>query len=82
MANGLGLHELVNNTIMKCKSDPRGHLYENIFLSGGSSMFLGFMERMSEEIEKIKLPSMKVKISASSERNVSSSEHNVSFKNY
>merc|ERR1712178_291732 len=48
-----GIHEATWQSIMKCEVDIRPYLYENILLSGGSSMFVGMMERMTEELKKL-----------------------------
>merc|ERR1711879_1100204 len=36
-----GIHRTVYDSIMKCDIDIRPHLYENVVLSGGSTMFPG-----------------------------------------
>ena len=45
-----GIHEMTYNSIMKCDDDIREDLWTNIFLSGGSTMFPGFAERMQKEL--------------------------------
>jgi actin, other eukaryote len=45
-----GIHESVFDTIMKCNIDMRKSLYANILVSGGSTMFPGFAERMTKEM--------------------------------
>ena len=45
-----GIHELTYNSIMKCNSDIRNELFNNIVLSGGSTMFPGFEERFKKEL--------------------------------
>ena len=34
-----GLHKMVNKTVTECDLDIRKELYQNIILSGGSSLF-------------------------------------------
>jgi actin len=41
-----GVHELTFNSIMNTDLDLRTGLYANIILSGGSTMFSGFAERL------------------------------------
>merc|ERR1719399_1240647 len=46
-----GVHVLTYNSIMKCDVDIRKDLYNNIVLSGGSTMFSQIDERMKKEME-------------------------------
>ncbi|GMS82587.1 hypothetical protein PENTCL1PPCAC_4762, partial [Pristionchus entomophagus] len=48
-----GVHELIYNSIMKCDFDIRKHLYGSIIVSGGSSMFPGFVDRLHKEISNL-----------------------------
>ena len=48
--------------------DLRRDLYSNIVLSGGSTMFLGFKERLTREIKELIPDSIDVKIIAPPER--------------
>ncbi|KAJ6244518.1 actin-7-related [Anaeramoeba flamelloides] len=57
-----GIHELINESIMKCDKDIRKILYKNIAISGGSSMFPGFIKRLKKEIKKLAPRKMKVNI--------------------
>ncbi|KAL6745398.1 putative actin [Haematococcus lacustris] len=41
----LGIHHLIHDTINKCDIDVRRELYNNIVLSGGTSMFEGIQTR-------------------------------------
>ena len=63
-----GIHEMCYNSIMKCNLDIRRDMYANIVLSGGSTMFPGFPERMQNEITALAPPTTKVKIIAPVER--------------
>lgn len=47
------IHEMAYNSIFKCDVDIRLHLYKNIVLSGGSSMFPGFFERFDYELQNM-----------------------------
>ncbi|KYQ91368.1 actin [Tieghemostelium lacteum] len=66
-----GIHETVYNSIMKCDIDVRKDLYQNIVLSGGSTMFPGIVDRMQKEIVQLAPSSMKVKVIAPPERKYS-----------
>lgn len=71
MALGLdmpGFHEITHNSIMKCDVDVRKQLYENIVMSGGTTMFNNIPERLTKEMTE-KVPStMKIKVMAPAER--------------
>ena len=45
-----GIHMITYNSIMKADLDIRRDLYQNIVLSGGSTIFEGIGERMMKEI--------------------------------
>jgi actin len=68
----LGIHELVYNSITKCDIDVRSHFYQNIILSGGTTMFTGFQERLKKEISTLTPRSTKIRIIAENERKISS----------
>ncbi len=59
-----GFHEVVYNSIIKTDIDIRKSLYENIVLSGGTTMFRGLSERLGKEIVKLAPSAMKVKVVA------------------
>jgi len=59
------------NSIMKCDVDIRKDLYNNIVLSGGTTMFAGIADRMSKDIDALAPPSMKIKVVAPPERKYS-----------
>jgi actin-related protein 3 len=42
------LDEIVDNSIQSCPIDTRRKLYENIVLSGGSTMFKDFDQRLNK----------------------------------
>ncbi|XP_053561879.1 actin, clone 302-like [Bombina bombina] len=50
-----GVHKMIFNSIMKCGIDIRKALYLNIVLSGGSTLFQGFDERLLKEMQ-LQLP--------------------------
>jgi actin-related protein len=47
------LSEVIVDAISKCHTDIREDLYSNIVLSGGSTTFPGFKERLKKEISKV-----------------------------
>jgi len=66
-----GVHEMLFNSIMKCKKDIQNDLYSNIVLSGGSTMFEGMPERLQKEMTALAPPTQKVRIVAPPERKYS-----------
>ena len=66
-----GIHRITYDAIKKCDIDIRKNLYANTILSGGSTMFPGFANRMQKEITALVPPSMKVKIVAPASRKYS-----------
>jgi len=66
-----GVHEVTFNSIMKCDVDIRKDLYNNIVLSGGTTMFPGIADRMNKEITALAPSSMKIKVVAPPERKYS-----------
>jgi actin-related protein len=66
-----GVHKLSFQSIMKCDVDIRKDLYNNIVMSGGTTMFNGIAERMQKEIKALAPDSMTIKIIAPPERKYS-----------
>jgi len=66
-----GIHETTYNTIMKCDVDIRKDLYNNIVLSGGSTMYPGLADRLTKEITALAPVTMKIKVYAPPERKYS-----------
>ncbi|XP_042890263.1 actin, non-muscle 6.2-like [Penaeus japonicus] len=66
-----GIHETTYNSIMKSDLDIRKDLYGNTVLSGGTTMFPGLAERLTQELSDLAPPTMKVKITAPPERKYS-----------
>ena len=65
------MHELTFNSITKCDLDVKKDLYQNIVLSGGTTLYNGLPERLSKEIVALAPSTMKVKIIAPNERKYS-----------
>lgn len=63
-----GMHEVLVYSIQRCDMDLRKVLYQNIVLSGGSTLFKGFGDRLLSEVKKIGPKSVKIRISAPQER--------------
>ena len=66
-----GVHELTYNCIMRCDIDIRKDLYANIILSGGSTMFSGFADRMQKELSGCAPPNMQTRVIAEPDRKYS-----------
>jgi actin beta/gamma 1 len=66
-----GLHKLTFQSIMKCDVDIRKDLYNNVVMSGGTTMYEGIAERMQKEIKALAPDSMTIKIIAPPERKYS-----------
>jgi actin-related protein len=66
-----GVHKLTFNSIMKCDVDIRKDLYNNIVMSGGTTMYAGIADRMQQEIKALAPDSMTIKIIAPPERKYS-----------
>ena len=64
----LGVHVMSYNSITKCDVDFRKDLYNNIILSGGSTMYPGLAYRMQKEMKALAPPDVNVKIIALNER--------------
>ncbi|XP_063713266.1 alpha-centractin-like [Symsagittifera roscoffensis] len=63
-----GIHELLGNSIAKSDLDLRKTLYCNIVLSGGTTSFRGFGDRLLSDLRKVSPKDAKIKISAPRER--------------
>ena len=63
-----GIHESVCVSLNKCDPSIRKHLYANIVLSGGSSLFPGIKQRLEREISLLSPLSNKPRVIAPAER--------------
>ncbi|KAL8058607.1 hypothetical protein ABFX02_03G030200 [Erythranthe guttata] len=63
-----GIHEAVYRSIMKCDVDKRKDLYENVVLSGGSTMFSGIADRLDKEITGLAPGGTRITVVAPPER--------------
>jgi len=63
-----GAHELLNNCILSCDVDIRSHLYKNIFLAGGSTLFEQFGKRMLYDLRAMSPKDTNIMVYAPPER--------------
>merc|ERR1719210_2119591 len=66
-----GVHTLLYNSIQQCDVDIRRDLYDNIVLSGGTTMYKGLKERIKKEMTQLAPASVRVRIVAPEERKYS-----------
>lgn len=57
-----GIHEVLMFSIQKSDLDLRKILYQNIVLSGGSTLFKGFGDRLLSELKKGVAKDMKIRV--------------------
>jgi actin-related protein len=67
----LGVHDCIFQTVMKCDIDIRRDLFSNIVLSGGTTLFPGFADRIMKELTALVPSGMKIKVIAPPERKYS-----------
>jgi len=66
-----GIHKLTFKSILKSDIDIRKSLFNNIVISGGTTMFQGLPQRVQQEITSLAPDSMNVKVIAAPERKYS-----------
>jgi len=66
-----GVGALTHRTILKSDVDIRRDLFRNVVISGGTTMFPGFAERVHKELKAAAPSSMAIKIIAAAERKYS-----------
>ena len=66
-----GIDATVFDSIQKCDVDIRKDLYENVVMSGGTTMFDGIVERMTKELTALAPQTMQIKVIAPPERKYS-----------
>lgn len=64
----LGFHELLWRAINSCDVDIRKDLCRNVILSGGNTLFPGFPERLSKELDLLASGRLKFSVSATPDR--------------
>ncbi|KAG5455391.1 MAG: actin-domain-containing protein [Olpidium bornovanus] len=63
LEGAVGVHQLAQQSIASCDPDARPQLYGNLVLTGGSSQFNGFPDRLHAELLQL-TPGVKLKIHA------------------
>jgi centractin len=66
-----GIPQLLHESIMRCDLDLRKTLYSTIVLSGGSTLFHGFGDRLLNEMKRLAPKDTKIRIYAPPERKIS-----------
>ncbi|KAK3089342.1 hypothetical protein FSP39_002861 [Pinctada imbricata] len=66
-----GVHQILYNSIMNCDIDTRKHLFRNIVIEGGSTLFPGFSDRLQKEVRALLPKTMEVKVASPPERKYS-----------
>jgi len=66
-----GIHQVVVDSINRADLDLRKSLFANVVLSGGSTLCKGFGDRLLNEVKKLALKDIKIKIFAPPERKYS-----------
>jgi actin beta/gamma 1 len=67
----LGMHQAAYTTIQDCDIDIRNDLFENVVISGGTTMFPGLSDRLQAEIQSKAPATITVEVEASEERKYS-----------
>eukprot|EP01098_Paradermamoeba_levis_P017047 TRINITY_DN9558_c0_g1_i1.p1 TRINITY_DN9558_c0_g1~~TRINITY_DN9558_c0_g1_i1.p1 ORF type:complete len:377 (-),score=88.76 TRINITY_DN9558_c0_g1_i1:71-1177(-) len=62
METAVGVHQLISDCIMKCDADLKFDHYSNIVLSGGTTSFRGFEERLKRELTSIAPPTAQIEV--------------------
>ncbi|MFX0092632.1 MAG: actin, cytoplasmic 2 [Candidatus Hodarchaeota archaeon] len=62
------LHEGIYRSIQNCEPNIQPELYQNIILTGGSSLFFGLKERLHKELTKLVPETTKIQIFAPPQR--------------
>jgi len=65
------VHQMVVDSINRTDLDLRKDLYANIVLSGGTTLTKGFGDRLLNEIQRVAVKDMRIKIFAPPERKYS-----------
>ena len=60
-----GMHAMAFSSITECDIDIRRDLYNNVILSGGSTLYPGLPDRLERELDQLAPQSGQVKIVAS-----------------
>ncbi|XP_071487912.1 actin, plasmodial isoform-like [Diadema antillarum] len=63
-----GIHELIYDSIMKSDVDCRKDLYKYIYLSGGSTLFEGFADRLRKELAELAPAAVNITVKPADDR--------------
>ncbi|XP_048192483.1 actin-related protein T1-like [Perognathus longimembris pacificus] len=66
-----GITKMACSSIEKCDVDIQNHLFANIVLSGGNTLFPGLGERLMKELKSATSPQRAIRITASPDRSFS-----------
>lgn len=66
-----GVHQVIVDSINRVDLDLRKNLFSNIVLSGGSTLCTGFGDRLLNEVKKLAIKDVKIRIYAPPERKYS-----------
>ena len=61
-----GIHKITVDAIRKCGVELLVNLFQDIVLTGGSSLFCGIKKRMEKEIQSLEVP-VRVRVNATPE---------------
>jgi len=64
----LGIHELIRECVTQCDMDVRKELYQSVLLSGGTTLFHGFQNRLAAEVQRFTPEQVRAKVLAPNER--------------
>lgn len=59
--NSIGIAQMLYNSVVNCDPDVRGHLLQNIIITGGGSLLQGFTDRVALELQKL-APGNKIRL--------------------
>merc|ERR1712159_452917 len=63
-----GIHELIRECVTQCDMDVRKELYQSVLLSGGTTLFQGFQNRLASEVQRFSPEQVRAKVLAPNER--------------
>jgi actin-related protein len=63
-----GVHQMIVESISKSDIEIRRDLFQNVILSGGTTMMKGFSERVSKQLPDISPQNVKVKVLGGNDR--------------
>ncbi|KAJ6512651.1 actin 2 [Mycena sanguinolenta] len=70
-SNSPGIHEITFKSITSCDADLQPRFFNNVFLSGGNTLFPGLPDRLRQELSRLAPPGVTVQIHAPRQRRYS-----------